>query len=96
MSIPNYHFSECFFAIPDAALYQMRQRKYQTAKRYLEYATNRYPKWAYPYFIYGLYHLELGNNNEAKLFFKKAIQLAPFYKLPQQYINQLKNNLQEK
>jgi lysophospholipase L1-like esterase len=92
MSLPNFHFSECFFAIPDTALYQMRQGNYQSAKRYLEYATSRYPKLAYPYFIYGLYHIELGNYDEAILFFEKAIEVAPFFKTPQQYINQLQKN----
>jgi len=91
MSVPNFHFTECFFSIPDTALYWIRGKNYISAKRYLDYVINRYPKWTYSYFIYGLYHLELGNYNEAKLFFEKATKLAPFFKAPQQFINQLQN-----
>lgn len=89
MSVPGYHFTECFFSIPDAAIYSIRLKKYDLAKWYLDYAVNRYPKLAYPYFVYGLLNADLGNYKEAKLFFEKAIQADPFFKAPLFFMNKL-------
>ena len=91
MTIEGYHFSECFFAVADTAFYQMRQKHYISSKHYLDYAVNRYPKWSYPFFIYGLYQFELGNYNEAESHFKKAVKLAPFFKTPQNYLERLQH-----
>lgn len=91
MSLENHHFSECFFSIPDTALYLIRKRNYESAKHYIKYAVKRYPKLAYPFFIYGLYQLELGNYNEAESHFKKAVKLAPFFKTPQNYLERLQH-----
>ena len=90
MSVPGLHFSECFFAIPDYALYQIWAGKYDIAKEYLDYAIQMYPKFAYHYFIYGFYYDKLGDYENAKLFFDKAIGISPFFRVPRQYLSQLK------
>lgn len=83
MDLPGYHFSECFLVLPDAALYHLRQGDFKSAQGYLNYAVKRYPKLAYPYFIYGVYHEELGETDKAKFYFQKAADTAPFFKDPE-------------
>lgn len=87
LTIPGRHFSDCFFSLPDTAFILLdNPDSLPQAKKYLDYSIGRYPKLAYPYFIYGLYYLKLNDRDKAHEFFKKAAELAPFFKEPRKYL----------
>lgn len=86
LTVKDYHFSSCFFSLSDKAHFLIDNGDYASAKKYLDFSLARYPKFAYPYFIYGLYHLKLGNPSIASDYFKKAVELAPFFKEPKKYL----------
>lgn len=88
LTVPDHSFSDCFFSLPDTALSLMNNPdSLHKAKKYLDHSIGRYPKLAYPYFIYGLYYLKSNDPGRAKEFFKKAAELAPFFKEPRKYLS---------
>ena len=88
-TLSGLHFSEGFFATTDSAFYLLLKEKYSVAKLVLDHVLKQYPKFAYAYWVYGLYYQKLNQKERAIYYFKKAIELAPFYKTPEKYLSKI-------
>ncbi|GEM_PF-3468032 len=82
----SFSFFDAFFALPDAALYAMQRNNNILARHYLDLSIELFPKFSYPYFVFGIYFSNNHENELAQKYFKIASELSPHFKYPLKYL----------